>query len=488
MNYGRYQILKEVGHGSMGVVYQAHDPQIDRLVALKVLRRDRITGESYVKRFLKEARVIGRLSHPNIVTVYDVGQVREDIYIAMEFIEGSPLNEFVRESGLLLEKIIELGIQAAETLDYAHQKGVVHRDIKPSNIILQPHGIIKITDFGIAHLEDSSETLQTLEGEIMGTPAYMSPEQVLGKSVDGRTDIFSLGTVLYELATGRRPFGGEGKNIATVFNEIIHHDPQEPALASDLIPQELSTIIMKCLRKATDERFQTGKELAESLKVCLLKREPAAVEKPPTEGKKRNYGIPFVVAIAGAILAGGIYYFYQHTNNPVQKPSVKQENVLLSKTVPSAFTSETKQTAPVSPSEPTSSETKKPENKRSNHEEKSSPSAAPVAKQSRKIEVKKQAPLTKESKPALKLTPLTLITTPQGARVYIDETFKGTTPLTLMLPTGKHQVRMTRSGYQDVDKQIILEETMEYPLAFNLKAVSQSDESFTKPSVDRPNQ
>lgn len=211
MNYGRYQILKEVGHGSMGVVYQAHDPQIDRLVALKVLRRDRITGESYVKRFLKEARVIGRLSHPNIVTVYDVGQVREDIYIAMEFIEGSPLNEFVRESGLLLEKIIELGIQAAETLDYAHQKGVVHRDIKPSNIILQPHGIIKITDFGIAHLEDSSETLQTLEGEIMGTPAYMSPEQVLGKSVDGRTDIFSLGTVLYELATGRRPFGGKVK-------------------------------------------------------------------------------------------------------------------------------------------------------------------------------------------------------------------------------------------------------------------------------------
>jgi hypothetical protein len=212
------------------------------------------------------------------------------------------------------------------------------------------------------------------------------------------------------------------------------------------------------------------------------------VEKPPTEGKKRNYGIPFIVAIAGAILAGGIYYFYQHTNNPVQKPSVKQENVLLSKTVPSAFTSETKQTAPVSPSEPTSSETKKPENKRSNHEEKSSPSAAPVAKQSRKIEVKKQAPLTKESKPALKLTPLTLITTPQGARVYIDENFKGTTPLTLMLPTGKHQVRMTRSGYQDVDKQITLEETMEYPLAFNLKAVSQSDESFTKPLVDRPNQ
>ena len=292
MNYGRYQILKEVGHGSMGVVYQAHDPQIDRLVALKVLRKDRITGESFVKRFLKEARVIGRLSHPNIVTVHDVGEDQKDIYIAMEFIEGAPLQEFVGENGLLLEKIIELGIQAAETLDYAHQKGVVHRDIKPSNIILQPDGKIKITDFGIAHIEDSSETLQTLEGEIIGTPAYMSPEQVLGKSVDGRTDIFSLGAVLYELSTGRRPFGGEGKNIATVFNEIIHHDPQEPALASDLIPQEFSLIIMKCLRKATDERFQSGKELAEALKACLLKREPAAVEKPPTEKKKAKLWPP----------------------------------------------------------------------------------------------------------------------------------------------------------------------------------------------------
>ena len=126
----------------------------------------------------------------------------------MEFIEGSPFNDIVRIIALSLERIIEIGIQAAETLDYSHQKGVVHRDIKPSNIILQPDKNIKITDFGIAHLEDSSETLQTLEGEIMGTPAYMSPEQVLGKSVDGRTDIFSLGTVLYELTTGRRPFGG----------------------------------------------------------------------------------------------------------------------------------------------------------------------------------------------------------------------------------------------------------------------------------------
>ena len=483
MNYGRYQILEEVGHGSMGLVYRAHDPQIDRLVAVKVLRRDRITGKSFVNRFLKEARVIGRLSHPSIVTVHDIGQDGADIYIAMEFIEGSPLNEIVRGNGLSIEKIIELGIQAAETLNYAHQKGVVHRDIKPSNIILQPNGMIKITDFGIAHLEDPSETLQTCEGDIMGTPAYMSPEQVLGKSVDGRTDIFSLGTVLYELTTGRRTFAGAGKNIASVFNEIIHQDPQELAFDSDRIPQEFSAIVMKCLRKSPDERYQTGNELAQALKVCLLRIKSEAVEKSPIEKKKHNYVIPFVLVTAGVILAGGIYY-YQHANKHLQTLSLKQENVQLQKTLPSTLPSETKQPAPVAPAELTNAETKQTDYQRTKHEEKSLPAKASLAKQSRKIEVKKQTSVTKELKQALKRTPLTIISNPQGVRAYIDGNFKGTTPLTLMLPIGKHHIRMTRSGYQDINSEIKLEETMEYPLSFNLKAVSESDETLTKSLED----
>jgi serine/threonine-protein kinase len=220
MNYGRYQIIKEVGRGSMGIVYQARDPNIDRLVAVKVLRHDRITTDSFVKRFLKEAKVIGRLSHPHIVTIHDVGEDQGTVYIAMEFLEGISLSEIIQDRCLDAKEVIDFGTQIAETLDYAHRKGVIHRDIKPSNIVAEPDGQIKITDFGIARIEDSSATLQTQAGAIMGTPAYMSPEQVLGHSVDGRSDLFSLGVILYELSTGRRPFGGDGKNLATVLTKL----------------------------------------------------------------------------------------------------------------------------------------------------------------------------------------------------------------------------------------------------------------------------
>ena len=255
----------------MGIVYQARDPNIDRLVAVKVLRHDRITTDSFVKRFLKEAKVIGRLSHPHIVTIHDVGEDQGTVYIAMEFLEGISLSEIIQDRCLDAKEVIDLGTQIAETLDYAHRKGVIHRDIKPSNIVVEPDGQIKITDFGIARIEDSSATLQTQAGAIMGTPAYMSPEQVLGHSVDGRSDLFSLGVILYELSTGRRPFGGDGKNLATVFNEIIQITPPEPTAvkSNTLIPEELSSLIMKTLEKEPAKRFQTGKELQEMLKNCL---------------------------------------------------------------------------------------------------------------------------------------------------------------------------------------------------------------------------
>ncbi|MBW1867329.1 MAG: serine/threonine protein kinase, partial [Deltaproteobacteria bacterium] len=214
MKYGRYEIIKELGRGAMGVVYQAHDPRIDRLVALKVLRPDRVTSQDFVQRFLKEAKAIGRLSHANIVTVYDVGQDHETIYIAMEFLEGRPLNEVVREKPPAVKDVINIGLQVAEALNYAHARGIVHRDIKPSNIILDDEGRIKITDFGIARIEDPEATQQTQAGEILGTPVYMSPEQVMGKTVDGRSDLYSLGIILYELTTGQRPFSGE--NIAVI--------------------------------------------------------------------------------------------------------------------------------------------------------------------------------------------------------------------------------------------------------------------------------
>ena len=175
MKYGRYEIEKELGKGAMGVVFQAHDPQIDRRVALKVLRPERVTSEDFAQRFLKEARAIGRLSHPNIVTVHDVGNDHGTVYIAMEFLDGRPLDEILRENTLGLKDIVNIGIQVANSLDYAHLQHIVHRDIKPSNIMLTSEGRVKITDFGIARIEDPAAAQLTQAGEILGTPTYMSP-------------------------------------------------------------------------------------------------------------------------------------------------------------------------------------------------------------------------------------------------------------------------------------------------------------------------
>jgi serine/threonine-protein kinase len=316
MNYGRYEIIRELGRGSMGVVYQAHDPKIDRSVAIKVLRQDRVTSETFVKRFLREAKAVGRLSHPNIVTIFDVAEDQGSIYISMEFVEGEPLDKVIRAKGFGLKEIVNLGIQIAETLDYAHQKGVIHRDIKTSNIIVKSDGQIKITDFGIAYIEDPCSTFQTQNGIILGTPAYMSPEQVLGKHVDGRSDIFSLGIILYELSLGKRPFGKEGQNLATLFNEIVHKDPPIPSHANPHIPDNLSQIIMRCLNKEPDERFQTGKDLAESLKSYIKEsKSPAStVESEPFSGKKSRRFASFllITIVLISIIVGLSYYLIKN--------------------------------------------------------------------------------------------------------------------------------------------------------------------------------
>ncbi|MRR37627.1 serine/threonine protein kinase, partial [bacterium] len=180
-SYGRYTIIEQIGRGAMGVVYRAHDPQINRTVALKVLREDRVTSGDFVQRFIREAMAIGRLSHPNIVTVYDIGEDHGTVYIAMEFLEGVPLNDAIKGETFDGDRVADIAVQLADSLAYAHSKGIVHRDVKPSNIILTPSGQVKITDFGIAHIEDPEMTQQTQAGQILGTPVYMSPEQVSGQ-------------------------------------------------------------------------------------------------------------------------------------------------------------------------------------------------------------------------------------------------------------------------------------------------------------------
>lgn len=270
VNYDRYQTVKELGKGAMGVVYQAHDPHIDRLVALKVLCSDLVNNKDFVHGFLKKAKAIGRLSHPNIAKVYDVGQDNETIYIAMEYLEGEPLPKIIGKKRLGLEEITGLGVHAALALNYAHQKGIVHGNIKPGNVFIQPDGRIKITDFGIAPGKGLSAPQKTQDKKTLGSLAYTSPEQVIGQSMDGRTDLYSLGGLLYELCTGLRPFQGE--DLAALFRAITQDNLTEPKIVNPAIPQALSQTIMKCLNKQPDKRFQRGRTLAKDLKACLKKR------------------------------------------------------------------------------------------------------------------------------------------------------------------------------------------------------------------------
>ena len=302
----------------MGVVYLAHDPQIDRKVALKVLRQDRLGDEAFVQRFLQEAKAIGRLSHSGIVTVYDVGQDQGTIYIAMEFLEGTPLHRVMEGKKLAPEEIIRLGIQVAESLDYAHQRGIVHRDIKPSNILVDANGQTKITDFGIAHIEDPAAPVQTQAGEILGTPAYMSPEQVLSQPVDGRSDLYSLGIILYELSTGRKPFGGE--NLAAVFRSITQDAPPPVTKINPAIGQKFSHIVMKCLNKKREDRFETGRALADALKSCIIKEDLIAGRKSQKGLKQVALAILFVVFLG----MGGYIGLTKIITRPEPPPPVKK--------------------------------------------------------------------------------------------------------------------------------------------------------------------
>jgi len=270
VNYDRYLIVKELGKGAMGVVYQAHDPHIDRLVALKVFCSELANNKDFIQKFLEKAKAIGRFSHPNIAKVYDVGQDNETTYLAMEYLEGKPLFSVIEKKRLGLEEITDLGIHAALALNYAHHKGIVHGDIKPGNIFIQPDGRIKITDFGIAPDKSLFTPQKTQAKKTLGSLAYMSPEQVMDQRVDRRTDFYSLGGLLYELCTGLRPFQGE--TLADLYRAITHDNLTEPKIVNPTIPHPLSQIIMKCLHKQPDKRFQRGRSLARDLKVCLKKR------------------------------------------------------------------------------------------------------------------------------------------------------------------------------------------------------------------------
>ena len=265
---GRYEVLNELGKGAMGVVYLAKDPVIGRLVAIKTIKTSQ-TGDDdsesreFRERFVREAQTAGVLSHPNIVTIHDIGEDTESraSFIAMEYIEGRNMKSLLTEKNKFSwDEIADLVAQIGEALDYAHRKGIIHRDIKPANIILTTDGKVKITDFGIAKIASSN---LTTTGQFLGTPNYMSPEQVSGAPVDGRSDIFSLGVVLYELLTNRKPF--QGDNLTAISYKIVHEDFTPPAELSTDVPPEFNPIVARAMAKDPWNRYQRGKDLALAL-------------------------------------------------------------------------------------------------------------------------------------------------------------------------------------------------------------------------------
>lgn len=275
---GRYEIISELGQGAMGVVYKARDPLIDRIVAIKTINLNQALDEreEFEGRFYQEARAAGRLSHQNIVTIYDVGKSGDVAYIAMEFLQGRELRDVLNEKPMLpVGQVLDIVIQVAQGLSYAHEHGIVHRDVKPSNIMIGPDGHVKITDFGIARM--ASAAVRTQTGMVLGSPKYMSPEQVMGKLADQRSDIFSLGIMLYEMLTGRAPFVGE--NVNAIMYQTLNAVPPSPGSLNPAVPEMLNFIVAKALAKKLDDRYQSVREMADDLRTCRdnLSRVPGAV-------------------------------------------------------------------------------------------------------------------------------------------------------------------------------------------------------------------
>ena len=256
----RYEVLRELGRGGMGIVSQARDKLLDRDVALKQLTESAMGAEDDAhERFLREAKAASRLNHPNIVSVYDVIEDRNTLFIAMEYVDGISLRQYLKEHPLPpLKLVLAVATQVADALQSAHDKGVIHRDIKPDNIMITRKGKVKITDFGIAHMTEST---MTVSGSIMGTLKYMSPEQIRGDKVTSASDLYSFGVVLYEMVTGAPPF---------VTGELTYHHvhtaPKPPREVNQSVPESLEKIIMRCLDKDPAKRHQNARDLLAELK------------------------------------------------------------------------------------------------------------------------------------------------------------------------------------------------------------------------------
>jgi serine/threonine-protein kinase len=278
-NIGRYKILHELGQGAMGVVFRGYDTIIDRDVAIKTVKlgilQEKVKKSELIKLFYREVQIAGRLAHPNIATIYDAGDYNDIHYFVMEYVDGISLKQVIMDKmPLTLLQRVRILSMIAGALHYAHQQGVIHRDIKPANIMLMDSGQTKIMDFGIAMLSSAEDTASpTHQSKVVGTPSYMSPEQIAGEEVDQQSDIFSLGALAYEFLTGRKPF--TAANMADLFKNIKTAEPIPPSTLDPRIPPSIDSCVMKALQKGKENRYPSASDFADDLEIFINKTEIA---------------------------------------------------------------------------------------------------------------------------------------------------------------------------------------------------------------------
>ncbi len=418
---GRYEIRGVIGQGAMGAVYLGKDTTIDRWVAIKCLRPDMLDPqEAGKRRFHQEMRALGRLIHPNIITIFDAGEdpTTGEAYIVMEYLPGVSLRELIKSGGAIEKTDIQrIGVAILNGLEYAHEKGVVHRDIKPGNILLSSDlTIIKVADFGIARV-DSGELTQT--HQLMGTPQYMSPEHCGQGKVDGRSDLFSVGALLYELFTHTKPFSGE--TPIEIIQRVMTHTPTPPSILVPTLPQAASDVVMRALEKTPSFRFSSAEEMANALaaikwdepteRLALspsLPSDTIRIQTSPTQKQKRGLVAILSLVVVIVVLWGGSYIYNIYNKEaivaptpPLPPPSLLEENGQKEEVIPSL----------------------------------------PPAQVEEGM--------------------VSLSTDPSGAKVIIDGKIKGITPITLTLPSGTHELILTKLGYHSLEAtlQVVAGET-----------------------------
>ena len=489
---GRYKILGELGRGAMGVVYRAFDPNIGREVALKTIHLDR-QDPQMIERFRREAQTAGTLSHPNIVTIYDADEDNGVFYIAMELLQGETLQQIVAGGALPVEQIIPIVEQIGNALDYAHARTVVHRDIKPANIMVF-EGHVKVMDFGLAKIASSR---LTNTGLVAGTPAYMSPEQAKGLTVDGRSDIFSLGTIMYEMLTGVMPFRAE--HLTAVVFKVVTEEPLPPTTVNSMLHPGLNRVVIKAMAKDPARRYQRCEELIAELKnyAALGTEKPTPV--PPSK-RIPEVAAPSVVratprwkrgvvAVAGGVLLmAGIGLYLQLRRGPESPTTVPTEQPVAAPALAPPPTA----SPPAAPASPPSAAPPSPGSPAGSQPVRSPAPGAPAS--SSAAQPSRSAAESKPPQPARSLPSraapgrqvpagppaagvegrVVVHTQPEGAKILVDgEETAYRTPVNFGLSAGRHRITVERSGFESETQEIVVRQDQTVQVQLDLKPTGE---------------